>query len=53
MADVRLLTEEPAGGLLSRSEVEHLIRENEDGRGDRSMQIWSLLCLDEWRQQAS
>ena len=46
-----LLTGDPAGGILDRVEVERLVDEHQAGRGDRSMQIWSLLCLTQWQRE--
>lgn len=46
-----LLGGEPAGGILQRAEVERIVEEHQTGRGDRSMQIWSLLCLTQWQRE--
>ena len=39
-------------GLLQRSAVNHLIDEERTGREDRAKQIWQLLSLELWYQQA-
>jgi asparagine synthase (glutamine-hydrolysing) len=35
-------------GLLAPAGVAALLEEHRSGRRDRSTQIWSLLCLEEW-----
>ena len=39
------------GGMLEPAEVRRIVTEHQEGRGDRSFQIWSLLCLEFWRRE--
>jgi asparagine synthase (glutamine-hydrolysing) len=38
-------------GMLQRSAIERLIREDRAGTADRSKEIWQLLTLEEWVRQ--
>ena len=46
-----LFAPETGGGLLEPSEVRRIVTEHQEGRGDHSDQIWSLLCLESWRRE--
>lgn len=49
----RLSDASTCGGLIERGEARRIVKEHLAGEADRSAQIWSLLCLDEWSRQSA
>jgi asparagine synthase (glutamine-hydrolysing) len=47
-ADILLSSRAKSRGYFNTSYVEHMLREQRDGRYDFSDQIWALLCLELW-----
>ena len=46
-----LFAADAGGGLIDPVEVRRIVSEHQAGRGDRSYEIWSLLCLESWRRE--
>jgi asparagine synthase (glutamine-hydrolysing) len=46
-----LFAPDAGGGLIDPLEVRRIVSAHQEGRDDRSDQIWSLLCFEFWRRE--